>query len=354
MRSTTNGVGRGAGGRWRHPAAAPGADQRRVDGARARAAPPPAPRCPSRAAARARRPGSRAPDRRRRPRPSSESTTSRSTRSTHGPSTCSTTTSVGECVAGWLAAAPAPRRPPAPPARTPGRASRSARRGGRPTGRARASRRARAAGSARPTAPTSGCRAARSPSPTGRQRGGDDTGHGGARHPDVLRPERDVPPDGGRDHPGARLLQHEPDRARALARRDAVDGHRAVELTGVGRLEQAGERPQEGGLARPRGPDEQHALPGPQGQGDVAQHRVAAAERPPGEPVDLDPAARDAVTGGTRRVPPVRTRGQTAWDSRCSWPAGKADSAPARASARTRSQPTSPASTAPETAIAPR
>ena len=108
-------------------------------------------------------------------RPSDASTTSRSTRSTHGPRTCSTTTSVGEggvgLVAGVEPAAAAhrrgePRRPPGPPAPTPGRASPWARRGGRPTGRAPACRRARAAGSGRRRAPTWGCRAARSSRPT--------------------------------------------------------------------------------------------------------------------------------------------------------------------------------------------
>ena len=74
------------------PAARPGPGRRRP----ARAAPPPAPRCPWRAGARARREGLARPGRRRRRRPSAESTTSRSTRSTHGPRTCSTTTSVGE------------------------------------------------------------------------------------------------------------------------------------------------------------------------------------------------------------------------------------------------------------------
>ena len=188
-----------------------------------------------------------------------------------------------------------------------------------------------------------------------RQGRGDDAGHVGARHPDVLRPERHVPPDGRRDDPGARLLEHEPHGAGALPRRDAVDAHRADEVTRVGRLQEACEGPQEGGLARPRGADEQHAFAGPEGEGDVAQHRLAAAERAPGQAVDLHPSARDGPHRGHRAGCPRRGPGrQTAWDSRCSCPAGKADSAPARASARTRSQPTSPASTAPETAIAPR
>ena len=67
---------------------------------------------------------------------------------------------------------PAPRRHPAPPAQRWGRASRSVRRGGRPTGRARGSRRARAVGSARPTAPRSGCRGRgrRARRPPGRRR----------------------------------------------------------------------------------------------------------------------------------------------------------------------------------------
>ena len=102
--------------------------------------------------------------------PSADSTTSRSTRSTHGPSTCSTTTSVGEGWP-WRSAGSAPttghprrrsarRRRRAPPAPRPGRASPSARRAAPPTGRAPGSRRAPAAGSARRTAPTSGCRAA--------------------------------------------------------------------------------------------------------------------------------------------------------------------------------------------------
>ena len=108
------------------------------------------------------------------------------------------------------------------------------------------------------------------------------------RHPHVLRAERHVATHRGRDHPGAGLLQHQPDRAGPVTGRDPVDGHRAGELAGIDGLEQPGERPQQGRLARPRRPDEQHPLAGPQGQRDVAQHRLATPERPPGEAVDLD------------------------------------------------------------------
>ena len=49
----------------------------------------------------------------------------------------------------------------------------------------------------------------------GGERGGDDAGDGRGRHPHVLRPEGHVTPDRRRHDPGAGLLEHQPDGARA-------------------------------------------------------------------------------------------------------------------------------------------
>ena len=124
------------------------------------------------------------------------------------------------------------------------------------------------------------------------QRLGDDGGHRRPGHPDVLETERDVPADGRRDHAGARLLEHQAGRAGARTGSGAVEGHRAVQLAGLDAAEEPGERPQQRRLARPRRPDEQHALAGCQGEGDVAQDRLAPTVGPPGEALDLDPAPR--------------------------------------------------------------
>ena len=82
-----------------------------------------------------------------------------------------------------------------------------------------------------------------------RERGGDEFGHGGARHTDVLGAEGDVALDGGGDHAGTGLLEDQSDRAWPFAGDGSVDGHRPGALSGVRGLEQPGERTQQGGLA---------------------------------------------------------------------------------------------------------
>ena len=295
-------------------------------------------------------------------RPSAESTTSRSTRSTHGPEHVLDDDEGRRAATGGLR--PGGRSATGRPARRQrghgvahllrrrrGRASPSARRGARPTGRAPASRRARAAGSARRTAPTSGCRAAGRP----------DRPHASAEAttPAISArgirtfsgPKATSRPTDAATTPAPGSCSTSPTAPGRLPRRDAVDGHRAGELAGVDRLEEPREGAQQGRLARARGPDEQHPLARPQGQRDVAQHRFAPAERPPGERVDLDPP-RAAGRRRRRRgaVDGVRQRAAPGAPGRPGRPtAHPPGPGPARAASRR-----SPASTAPETAMAPR
>ncbi len=77
------------------------------------------------------------------------------------------------------------------------------------------------------------------PEADGGQRTGDDGGHLLARRPDVLEAEGDVPPDGGRDHPGARFLEHQSGCSGTRAGGGAVEGHGPGQLAGLDAAEQA-------------------------------------------------------------------------------------------------------------------
>ena len=350
--------------RVRAPCAAPPGPGRPASGRAARRR---APRCPSRGAGRARSTGWRAPGRRRPPgrRRRARPAGRRGRPTVRARARRRRAWGRQGCAEGWPGARsgvrdghlatsrarsgrPRPRAPPAPSRR---RASPSARRAARPTGRGPASPRGPAAGSAHPTAPTSGCPAAGPPARPPAAR----TATTPAMSPRGIRtfsgPKATSRPTDAATTPAPGSCSTSPTAPGRVPGRDTVDGHRAGELAGIHRLEQAREGAQQRGLPGARGADEQHPLPRSQGERDVAQHRLAPPEGAPGERRRPRPAhAREAVDGVGGR----RRRRQTACCSRCSWPAGNADSAPARARARTSSQPSSPASTAPETAIAPR
>jgi hypothetical protein len=129
--------------------------------------------------------------------------------------------------------------------------------------------------------------------------------HGGrhvrTRHTHVLEPERDVPPDRGGDHPGARLLEDEADLAGARSRRMPVDEDATRQLTCVGGLEQAGHGPEQGRLAGPARTHEEHPLARVERQGDVAQDGFAPAVGAPRHALERDVATPDRL-GRTRRT----------------------------------------------------
>ena len=302
----------------------------------------PAPRCPSRAAGRARSAGSRAPGRRPRPGRPTESTTSRSTRSTHGPSTCSTTTSVGE---GWPWSGPrGPGRPatcgrpsPAVSAATasrtscaePGRASPSARRGAPPTGRAPGFRRAPAAGSARPTALTVGVSSGRSPRPT---------------EPSAEATTPAMSPRGIRTFSGPNATSRPTEAATTPA-----PGSCSTSPTAPGRSPGATpstvtvpvSSPASTVSSSPARARSRVDLPDPDGPTSSTRSpgrrvsemsRSTGSRRPNGRQVrpstSTSPGPAPAGGAAGDALPASGPARQTACCSRCSWPAGKADSAP--------------------------
>ena len=285
-------------------------------------------------------------------RPSSESTTSRSTRSTHGPSTCSTTTSVGEgCPA--VSAATASRTSRAELGSSIAVGSSSSTTDGSS---------AKVPASARrwvcpPDSVPVGVSSARSPRPT---------------EPSADATTPAMAPRGIRTFSGPNATSRPTEAATTPA-----PGSCSTSPTAPGRFPGATpstvtvpvSSPASTVSSSPASARSRVDLPDPDGPTSSTRSpgrrvsemsRSTGSRRPNGRQVrslDLDQPGRGAPPRRARPVTRARhpaRRRQTAWCSRCSCPAGKADRAPARASARTSTHPTSPASTAPETAIAPR
>ena len=293
-------------------------------------------------------------------RPSAESTTSRSTRSTHGPSTCSTTTSVGAGVDERWAAALSERCEPADGHPSPEVSAATASRtscaeaassiavgssssttdGSRASVPARASRWV-----CPPDSADVGVSGGRSSRPT-------------ARSADATTPA--MSPRGIRTFSGPNATSRSTDAATTPA-----PGSCSTSPTAPGRVPGATpstvtapvSSPASTVSSRPARARSSVDFPEPDGPTSSTRspgRRVSETSRSTGSrrPKGRQVSPSTSTSPRTGRVPPSRR--QTACCSRCSWPAGNADSAPARARARTSSQPTSPASTAPETAIAPR
>ena len=143
----------------------------------------------------------------------------------------------------------------------------------------------------------------------GEAHGREGVAHGGPDpvpgQPEVLRPERDVAPDPPGDRRVGRVLHEQAHVGAAVARVVAVDPDRAAQVTALGRREDAGQRAQQGGLARAARPGEQDPLTGKDREVEAGQDRRGPAERPPDQPVDLD-----ARTGGAPGRGPSRCGGR--------------------------------------------
>ena len=123
----------------------------------------------------------------------------------------------------------------------------------------------------------------------------------------------------------------------------------------VCRVEQAGQRGEQGALAGAGRPEQQHPLAGLDAQVDAAQRPGPPAAVPPAPAADVDgdrrdgrPVARRCSSGRVHRPPhewwsaPLEGPSDQAW----SRPDANGASTPVRASARTSSHEPSPATTA--------
>ena len=149
------------------------------------------------------------------------------------------------------------------------------------------------------------------------------------RHAPVLQPERDVVAAAGHHQLGLRVLEDDADPFPGLARVEPVDLDGALLLAGV-LGQQPGQRGEQGALAGPGGPEQQHPLAALDAQVDPAHRPGAPPGVPPAEPAQLDVAA-SPIGGQTAG----RVRGRT----------GKRSSTPVWASARVSTQPPRPAMT---------
>ncbi len=179
------------------------------------------------------------------------------------------------------------------------------------------------------------CRARGTSSPTASSASATRAGMSADRHPEVLAAEGDVVTHLRQHHAGVRILQHQPDAAAVRLRPLAVDEERAGLVALVGAAEEPGHAGEQRRLAGARGAEEQHALPRLDRERDVADGGCP----PPGV---APPPARRGDAGRAGRAHRQTSR-------RASRPAAKRLSAPVAASARTASQPTTPASRAPDT-----
>ncbi len=159
-------------------------------------------------------------------------------------------------------------------------------------------------------------------------------------HAEVLAPECDVVAHLRQHDPGIRILQHEARPARA-ATPAAAPSIRSVPCA----------RPRRRRRARPRARRAASTCPAPEAP--------SSSTRSPGSIVKVDVGARPAADARRSATPSPqpddgRRRQRVSSDlARSSRPAAKRLSAPVAASARTSSQPTSPARIAPETSSEP-
>ncbi len=161
-----------------------------------------------------------------------------------------------------------------------------------------------------------------------------DLGRGDAQ---VLAAEGDVVADLRQDDPRLGVLQHEADATALRLGRLAVDEDAAGRLPLVAAAEESREAGEERRLAGPGGPEEQHPLTGFDAQVNLARRGQLATGVAPAPALDVD--ARGMRHQTSRRA---------------SRPAANRLRAPVAARARTSSQPTRPASRAPETTSVPR
>ena len=146
----------------------------------------------------------------------------------------------------------------------------------------------------------------------------------------VLRSEGGVAGDGRADEGVHRVLQQQAPLPGPAGRGDEP---LAVPVLGV---QQPGQRPQHRGLPAAARPGQQHSLPGRDREVEPLDGRLAPAERPPAQPVDVHGRGRDGpgAQASTARA--------------ASRPEARESTAPVATSARLAAQPRPPASTAPE------
>ena len=116
---------------------------------------------------------------------------------------------------------------------------------------------------------------------------------------EILQPEGHVVADPGQHHLRLRVLHHQPDPAPLRLRRRVADPDPAGLLTFVSPAEHPGQGMQQGRLAGPGGPQQQHPLPGFDTQIEVAYRPGPAAGMAPAPALDPDPcrAHSDVRTG---------------------------------------------------------
>src|SRR6185503_4574923 len=117
------------------------------------------------------------------------------------------------------------------------------------------------------------------------------------RHAEVLGAEGKLGLDGRTDDLLRWILQHRADRPSQIAklqlgRRLPVDPDAALEIARVGMRDEPVDGADEGALAAPRRPGDEHDLAGYDGQGDVTDRRLGRPPIPEGEPGDLDDGVR--------------------------------------------------------------
>ena len=164
----------------------------------------------------------------------------------------------------------------------------------------------------------------------------------GARNAQVLHAERHVVADPRQDHLRVGVLQDHADAVAPAVGAGAVDQEAAVLVAVLAAAEHAGQAVQQGGLAGTRRAEQQHALAGFDGEVEVADRPVGAAGVTPRPALG---AHRRAATAA-RAVWSIR-HGQ-ALRVRASRPEANRLRAPVRASPRTTSQESRPATMAPE------
>ena len=161
-------------------------------------------------------------------------------------------------------------------------------------------------------------------------------------HREVLEAEGGVVPDPGQHHLGLGVLLHETGAAARLLRRHAVEQQLAGGGLPVVVVEDSRQGVQEGGLARPAGSQQEHALPRLHHEVEAAQRRRVPPGVVPAEAAGLDP--RPAAGGHHGAL------GRESRHRRTARPDARPCSTPVAARARTTACISRPASTAPETA----
>jgi hypothetical protein len=162
----------------------------------------------------------------------------------------------------------------------------------------------------------------------------------------VLESEGHVVAGAAHDDLGLRVLEEQAAAVACQARVDAVHEQRSLGLGSTGRVDQPGQRHQEGRLAGARRAEQQDPLPRLDDEVDTAERPRPAAWVPEAPVASLD-AGRSGAVGH-----PTIVGGRAGQTSRCSRPAAKSPRTPDLTSARRRSQLPMPATTTPLTAAA--